>query len=115
MALVQLEILNQLEKVTGKRIVDLFEWIVASGVSGFLMMAMVYGKHASNDWPRSMVLSVSANKSIAELRRIYFCLRERVFSGQEPAERGRELERFAVEIFSNSKRMSDVIDVDAPK
>ncbi len=48
MALVQLEILNQLEIVTGKRIVDLFEWIVASGVSGFLMMAMVYGKHASN-------------------------------------------------------------------
>ena len=45
MALVQLEMLNQLEKVTGKRIGDIFEWIVASGVGGFLMMAMVYGKH----------------------------------------------------------------------
>ena len=44
MALVQLEMLNQLEKITGKRIPELFEWIVASGVSGFLMMAMVYGK-----------------------------------------------------------------------
>lgn len=52
MALVQLEVLNQLEKATGKRIVDMFEWIVASGVSGFLMMAMIYGtlqlKHSTN-------------------------------------------------------------------
>ena len=46
MAIVQLEMLNQLEKVTGKKIVNLFEWIVASGVGGFLMMAMVYGKMA---------------------------------------------------------------------
>lgn len=59
--------------------------------------------------------AISANKSISELRRIYFRLRERVFSGQEPAQRGMELEKFAVEIFSSSKRMSDVIDVDAPK
>ena len=44
MALVQLEVLSQLEKATGKRIVDMFEWIVASGVGGFLMMAMIYGK-----------------------------------------------------------------------
>lgn len=44
MAIVQLEILNQLEKATGKKITELFEWIVASGVGGFLMMAMVYGK-----------------------------------------------------------------------
>ena len=43
MALVQLEVLNQLEKTTGKKITDIFEWIVASGVGGFLMMAMVYG------------------------------------------------------------------------
>lgn len=50
MALVQLEVLNQLEMATGKRIVDLFEWIVASGVGGFLMMAMVYGEDAVKGW-----------------------------------------------------------------
>ena len=44
MALVQLEVLSQLEKATGRKIVDIFEWIVASGVSGFLVLAMVYGK-----------------------------------------------------------------------
>ncbi len=30
MALVQLEVLNQLEKATGKRIVDMIEWIVVA-------------------------------------------------------------------------------------
>lgn len=44
MALVQLEVLTQLEKATGKKTTDMFEWIVASGVGGFLMMAMVYCK-----------------------------------------------------------------------
>ena len=42
LAVVQLEVLNQLEKATGRTIADMFDWIVASGVGGFLMMAMVY-------------------------------------------------------------------------
>ena len=45
MALIQLETLSQIEKATGKKIPELFEWIVASGVGGFLMMAMVYCKY----------------------------------------------------------------------
>ena len=28
----------------GRTISDMFEWIVASGISGFLMLAMVYGE-----------------------------------------------------------------------
>lgn len=44
LAIVQLELLNQLEKATGRSILDMFEWIVASGVGGFLMLAMVYGE-----------------------------------------------------------------------
>ena len=45
MALVQLELLKQIEKATGKKITDLFRWIVASGVSGLLMLVMVYGMY----------------------------------------------------------------------
>ena len=44
MALVQLELLNQLERATGKKITQLFQWIVASGLGGLLMLVMVYGK-----------------------------------------------------------------------
>ena len=54
-------------------------------------------------------------KSIAELRRIYFRLREKVFCGQAPEERGRELEAFAVEIFGSTRRMVDVVDLTGPK
>ena len=43
MALVQLELLHQIEKVTGKKITELFQWVVASGVGGLLMLVMVYG------------------------------------------------------------------------
>ena len=45
MALVQLELLNQIERATGKKITELFQWIVASGLGGLLMLVMVYGKH----------------------------------------------------------------------
>ena len=44
MALVQLELLHQIEKATGKKITELFKWIVASGIGGVLMLVMVYGK-----------------------------------------------------------------------
>ena len=44
MALVQLELLHQIEKATGKKITELFRWIVASGIGGLLMLIMVYGK-----------------------------------------------------------------------
>ncbi len=43
-ALVQLEILNQLEKLTGKKISELFDYMVGSGIGGLFLLAMVYGK-----------------------------------------------------------------------
>ena len=44
MALVQLEILSQIEEATGKRIPEIFEWIVASGIGAILLLAMIYCK-----------------------------------------------------------------------
>lgn len=52
---------------------------------------------------------------MSDLRRIYFRLRDRVFSGQEPEERGRELESFAREVFGDTKRMIDMMDPEDPK
>ena len=50
MALVQLELLHQIEKATGKKITELFQWIVASGIGGLLMLVMIYGMlHGQND------------------------------------------------------------------
>lgn len=48
MAIVQLEILHLIEKATGKKITELFHWIVASGIGGLLMLVMIYGKLCYN-------------------------------------------------------------------
>ena len=45
MAVIQLEALSQIEQATGKRVIEMFDWIVASGVGALLVMAMVYGKY----------------------------------------------------------------------
>ena len=61
MALVQLELLNQIEKATGKKITELFEWIVASGLGALFILLMVYGMCAKHCYSQVMnqLLSVS--------------------------------------------------------
>lgn len=44
MAVLQLEVLHQIEQGTGKRICDLFDWIAAGGITAVLVMAVLYGK-----------------------------------------------------------------------
>ena len=41
--LVQVEILSQLEEATGRKITELFDWIVGSSTGGILALGMVYG------------------------------------------------------------------------
>ncbi len=41
---VQLEILNRIEKLTGRKISELFDYMVGSGIGGLMLLAMVYGK-----------------------------------------------------------------------
>ncbi len=45
--LIQLEILSQLEIKTGRRIVELFDWIVGSSTGGIIALGLVYGKMGS--------------------------------------------------------------------
>ena len=42
--LVQIEILRQIEKRTGKKITELFDWIVGTSTGGIIALAIVYGK-----------------------------------------------------------------------
>lgn len=43
-SLVQLEIFRHIEEMTGRRIMDLFDWIVGASIGGILALAMVYGE-----------------------------------------------------------------------
>lgn len=43
--LVQLEILMQLEEKTGRKITELFDWIVGTSTGGVITLALVYGKY----------------------------------------------------------------------
>ena len=44
--LIQIEVLIQIEELTGKRITDLFNWIVGTSTGGIIVLCMVYGKLA---------------------------------------------------------------------
>lgn len=44
--LIQIEILEQLEKKTGRKITELFDWIVGTSTGGIVALGLVYGK-----WP----------------------------------------------------------------
>ena len=48
--LVQIEMLRQIEQRTGKRIVELFDWIVGSSTGGIIALALVYGKFKLSPW-----------------------------------------------------------------
>ncbi len=43
--LILIEVLIYIEKLTGKRIVDLFDWIVGSSTGGIIALALVYGTY----------------------------------------------------------------------
>ena len=42
--LVQIEVLEQLEKKTGRKITELFDWIIGTSTGGIVALALVYGK-----------------------------------------------------------------------
>ena len=43
--LVEIEILCQIEEATGRKITELFDWIVGTSAGGILVLAMVYGNY----------------------------------------------------------------------
>lgn len=45
--LIQLEILSQLEIKTGRRVTELFDWIVGTSTGGIIALGLVYGRYGS--------------------------------------------------------------------
>lgn len=42
--LIQIEVLQQLERRTGRKVIELFDWIVGTSTGGIMALALVYGK-----------------------------------------------------------------------
>lgn len=42
--LIQMELLTQLERLTGKKVTELFDWIVGTSTGGIVALGLVYGK-----------------------------------------------------------------------
>ena len=42
--LVQIELLRQMEEATGRRITELFDWIVGTSTGGIVALGLVHGK-----------------------------------------------------------------------
>lgn len=46
--IIEVELLEQIENATGRKIVELFDWIVGTSVGGVIAAALVYGKKEDN-------------------------------------------------------------------
>ena len=42
--LIQIEMLKTIEQMTGKRIGELFDWVVGTSTGGILALGMIYGE-----------------------------------------------------------------------
>ena len=43
--LIQIEILSMLERRTGRKIIELFDWIVGTSTGGIVALGLVYGEY----------------------------------------------------------------------
>lgn len=85
--LIQIEILSQLEVATGRKITELFDWIVGTSTGGIIALAMVYGKYKETG---SVLLLIAEHKVffvwlerlLIKLSESFFCsfLRKNVFT-----------------------------------
>lgn len=91
--LIQIEILEHLERETGRKVTELFDWIVGTSTGGIVALALVY-----------------ANKSLAELRQLYFKMKDRVFGSDRFgfAYNTEALENLLKEEFGTSMRLGSV-------
>ena len=42
--LLELEVLMEIEKRTGRKIIELFDWLVGTSIGGVICLSIVYGK-----------------------------------------------------------------------
>jgi calcium-independent phospholipase A2 len=94
--LVLIEMLFHLQELTKTPVVKMFDWIVGTSTGGILALALVYAK-----------------KSLADVRRLYFQLKEQVFQGKGLIAHylgfcdSHRLEELLIETFGREMKMSD--------
>nr|XP_033785417.1 85/88 kDa calcium-independent phospholipase A2 isoform X5 [Geotrypetes seraphini] len=87
--LVLIQLLLAIEKMAGRPIRELFDWISGTSTGGILALAIVHGK------------------SMDYLRCLYFRMKDEVFKGSRPYESG-PLEEFLKREFGEHTKMADV-------
>jgi len=75
--LVLIEMLAAIERISGKRIVDLFDWIIGTSTGGILALALVYSELCFINY-MVMLNNILADLTLDELRRMYFSLKDKV-------------------------------------
>ncbi len=70
--LVEIEILDQIERVTGSKILDLFDWIVGTSTGAVIALALVYGELLLMEVCFCYILEVS-DHSVVSLPKKLFC------------------------------------------
>ena len=79
--LILIEMLIIVEQITGKKIVELFDWIIGTSTGGILALAMVYSELRLLICFFLIVKSIYflADLTLRELQRFYFGLKDKVF------------------------------------
>jgi hypothetical protein len=80
--LIQIEVLSQMERVTGRKIVHLFDWIIGTSTGALIALCLTYGE-----------------KSLEEVRHLYFKMKSEVFTGGSYGFNTAALERLLKETF----------------
>ena len=107
--LIQIEVLEQIERLTQRKITEIFDWIVGTSVGGIVALAIVYGKCRTGrkfDIRSRIDLTLcdlSAKKTPKELRQLMFQMKDEVFGSSRGgyANNTEALERILKEEFGN--------------
>nr|CAB3264924.1 85/88 kDa calcium-independent phospholipase A2-like [Phallusia mammillata] len=89
--LVLTQLLMAIEKVTGKKTKDLFDWIAGTSTGAILAIALAQGRSA------------------VEAQRLYFRLKDKIFSGSRPY-KPEPMEEFLKEEFGEDATLSSISD-----
>ena len=121
--LVQIEILSEIERLTGKRITELFDWIIGTSTGGILALGLVYRKSPSLPLPGLVhtcsipllalyydLSPIPGNMSLVQLRQLYFRLKQQIFANTRLgyAYNSRGLEELLQDELGTDLRMCDI-------
>ena len=106
--LLQIEILEQLERKTGKKVTELFDWIVGTSTGAIVTLALVYGKFDASAGCCARICFIPvAKKSLSEVRQLYFQMKDKIF-GSHGSGNTTALENLLREELTTYQKLSDV-------